>query len=100
MLSNFLPGLVQGIITGIRGLCNGLGPAVYGLIFSLFHVNLNEHKEKTKPVAAHPVTMLYLNFTTESTLATTTVPTRDLRTVRLSTLGRDHQVVVSWFVSL
>lgn len=73
-------GLVQGIITGIRGLCNGLGPAVYGLIFSLFHVNLNEHKEKTKPVAAHPVTMLYLNFTTESTLATTTVPTRDLRT--------------------
>ena len=36
-------GLVQGMITGMRGLCNGLGPAMFGLIFSLFHVNLNEN---------------------------------------------------------
>ena len=28
------------MITGIRGLCNGLGPAVYGLIFYIFHVDL------------------------------------------------------------
>ena len=35
-------GLVQGMVTGIRGLCNGLGPAMYGVIFYLFHVNLNE----------------------------------------------------------
>ncbi len=35
-------GLVQGMITGIRGLCNGLGPAMFGLIFYLFHVDLNE----------------------------------------------------------
>ena len=35
-------GLVQGMITGVRGLCNGLGPAMFGLIFSLFHVDLNE----------------------------------------------------------
>ncbi|OXB83642.1 UNVERIFIED_CONTAM: hypothetical protein H355_015290 [Colinus virginianus] len=34
--------VVQGIITGIRGLCNGLGPALYGFIFFLFHVELNE----------------------------------------------------------
>ncbi|XP_065569560.1 hippocampus abundant transcript 1 protein-like isoform X2 [Artemia franciscana] len=33
-------GLAQGMITGIRGLCNGLGPAVYGLIFYIFHVDL------------------------------------------------------------
>lgn len=33
-------GLVQGMITGMRGLCNGLGPAVYGFIFNLFHVDL------------------------------------------------------------
>jgi len=30
------------MITGMRGLCNGLGPAVFGLIFYLFHVDLNE----------------------------------------------------------
>uniref|UniRef100_A0AAZ3QI43 Major facilitator superfamily (MFS) profile domain-containing protein n=1 Tax=Oncorhynchus tshawytscha TaxID=74940 RepID=A0AAZ3QI43_ONCTS len=30
-------GLVQGMITGIRGLCNGLGPALYGLIFFMFN---------------------------------------------------------------
>ncbi|XP_015264585.1 PREDICTED: hippocampus abundant transcript-like protein 1 [Gekko japonicus] len=35
-------GVVQGIITGIRGLCNGLGPALYGFIFYLFHVELND----------------------------------------------------------
>lgn len=30
------------MITGIRGLCNGLGPALYGFIFFLFNVELNE----------------------------------------------------------
>ncbi|XP_076020176.1 hippocampus abundant transcript 1 protein-like [Genypterus blacodes] len=34
-------GLVQGMVTGIRGLCNGLGPALYGFIFFLFNVELN-----------------------------------------------------------
>ncbi|CAG5115995.1 unnamed protein product [Candidula unifasciata] len=35
-------GVAQGVITGIRGLCNGLGPALFGFIFYLFHVDLNE----------------------------------------------------------
>ncbi|XP_034833996.1 hippocampus abundant transcript 1 protein [Maniola hyperantus] len=35
-------GVVQGMVTGVRGLCNGLGPAMFGVIFSLFHVDLNE----------------------------------------------------------
>ncbi|XP_057299408.1 hippocampus abundant transcript 1 protein-like isoform X2 [Hydractinia symbiolongicarpus] len=35
-------GVVQGLVTGIRGLCNGLGPALYGVIFYIFHVNLQE----------------------------------------------------------
>nr|CAG4640716.1 EOG090X033O [Eulimnadia texana] len=39
-------GLVQGMITGVRGLCNGLGPAVYGLIFYLFHVDLNDKESQ------------------------------------------------------
>lgn len=30
------------MITGIRGLCNGLGPALYGFIFYIFHVELDE----------------------------------------------------------
>ncbi|XP_059840623.1 hippocampus abundant transcript 1 protein [Hemitrygon akajei] len=38
-------GVVQGMITGIRGLCNGLGPALYGFIFYIFHVELNESPE-------------------------------------------------------
>lgn len=35
----------------MRGLCNGLGPAMYGLIFYIFHVDLNEgdnHEVKNK----------------------------------------------------
>uniref|UniRef100_A0A673WRW6 Hippocampus abundant transcript 1 protein n=1 Tax=Salmo trutta TaxID=8032 RepID=A0A673WRW6_SALTR len=35
-------GVVQGMITGIRGLCNGLGPAFYGFIFYLFHMELTD----------------------------------------------------------
>ncbi|PIO28925.1 hypothetical protein AB205_0180030 [Aquarana catesbeiana] len=33
-------GAAQGMVTGIRGLCNGLGPALYGFVFFLFHVEL------------------------------------------------------------
>lgn len=35
-------GLVQGMVTGMRGLCGGLGPAMFGFIFNLFNVNLYE----------------------------------------------------------
>ena len=42
MTSVYLPGVVQGMITGIRGLCNGLGPALYGFVFYLFHVELTD----------------------------------------------------------
>ena len=38
-------GAVQGIITGIRGLCNGLGPALFGLMFFIFHVDLDPPKK-------------------------------------------------------
>ncbi|KAF2982120.1 hypothetical protein EK904_015213, partial [Melospiza melodia maxima] len=54
------PGVVQGMITGIRGLCNGLGPALYGFVFYLFHVELNEMAEvetlgkASKPNMANP----------------------------------------------
>ncbi|XP_041041736.1 hippocampus abundant transcript 1 protein-like isoform X2 [Carcharodon carcharias] len=39
-------GVVQGMITGIRGLCNGLGPALYGFIFYMFHVELDAIPDK------------------------------------------------------
>ena len=44
------------MITGIRGLCNGLGPALYGLIFFMFNVELNglapiEHDYPIAPLA-------------------------------------------------
>ena len=42
-------GLVQGMVTGIRGLCNGLGPAMYGVVFYLFHVDLNDDPSKPTP---------------------------------------------------
>ncbi|XP_051508653.1 hippocampus abundant transcript 1 protein-like isoform X1 [Myxocyprinus asiaticus] len=44
-------GAVQGMITGIRGLCNGLGPALFGFIFFLFNVELKE----MSPVDPNPV---------------------------------------------
>ncbi|XP_059419383.1 hippocampus abundant transcript 1 protein-like isoform X2 [Carassius carassius] len=53
-------GVVQGMITGIRGLCNGLGPALYGFVFYLFHVELSEmdpaesQEKGVKPNMANP----------------------------------------------
>lgn len=53
-------GVVQGMITGIRGLCNGLGPALYGFVFYLFHVELSEidpaesPEKGVKPNMANP----------------------------------------------
>lgn len=35
-------GVAQGVLTGIRGLCNGLGPALFGFVFYLFNVDLTE----------------------------------------------------------
>ena len=40
-------------MTGIRGLCNGLGPALFGFIFYLFHVNLNEGPANSEEGAQH-----------------------------------------------
>ncbi|CAF1262533.1 unnamed protein product [Rotaria sordida] len=33
-------GLVQGMVNGVRGLCTGLGPALFGFTFYLFNVDL------------------------------------------------------------
>nr|CAB3252802.1 hippocampus abundant transcript 1 protein [Phallusia mammillata] len=41
-------GVVQGMVTGIRGLCNGLGPALFGLTFHVFNVEI-------EMVSLHPV---------------------------------------------
>lgn len=49
-------GLVQGMVTGMRGLCNGLGPAMFGVIFYLFHVDLNDDgKTRDDPRATHVI---------------------------------------------
>lgn len=47
-------GVAQGIITGVRSLCNGLGPALYGFIFYLFHVDLNEHTKNSRLSSKSP----------------------------------------------
>lgn len=31
IFNNFIVGVVQGMVTGMRGLCNGLGPAMFGM---------------------------------------------------------------------
>lgn len=44
---------MQGMVTGMRGLCNGLGPAMFGVIFYIFHVDLNdEHVKLTHNIDA------------------------------------------------
>lgn len=62
-------GISQGMVTGIRGLCNGIGPALYGFVFWMFQVNLNEssspnsndtnNHNDTKATYASTVTILF-----------------------------------------
>lgn len=43
------------MVTGMRGLCNGLGPAMFGLIFYMFHVDLNggDDSDPTRATDSH-----------------------------------------------
>lgn len=41
-------GVAQGLVTGIRGLCGGLGPALFGLIFYIFQVDLHSQTAESK----------------------------------------------------
>lgn len=45
-------GLVQGLLTGVRSLCGGIGPAMFGLLFYLFDVNVYEQIKKN-PFSPH-----------------------------------------------
>lgn len=45
-----IAGVMQGMVTGMRGLCNGLGPAMFGIIFYLFHVDLNDEHMKLNKI--------------------------------------------------
>ncbi|EJW85271.1 hippocampus abundant transcript 1a [Wuchereria bancrofti] len=47
-------GTVQGVITGVRGLCQGLGPALFGFIFYLFDMDLNVDNDGTGHVGIPP----------------------------------------------
>ncbi|TGZ61258.1 hypothetical protein CRM22_008063 [Opisthorchis felineus] len=44
-------GVAQGLVTGIRGLCGGLGPALFGLIFYIFQVDLNTQTPTSESVS-------------------------------------------------
>lgn len=55
-------GVVQGMVTGMRGLCNGLGPAMFGVIFYLFNVDLNdESKTANSNINFNDVKMSLIN---------------------------------------
>lgn len=45
-------GLVQGLITGVRSLCGGIGPAMFGLLFNIFDVDMYE-EIKANPINPH-----------------------------------------------
>ena len=46
-------GAIQGTLMGIRGLCNGLGPAAFGLMWHLFGINIHSEYKLPGAVAAN-----------------------------------------------
>jgi hypothetical protein len=56
-------GVTQGVLTGIRGLCNGMGPALYGLIFYIFNVDLTkQHSVAPFPSIAPTISTIKMNI--------------------------------------
>ncbi|KAI6223180.1 Hippocampus abundant transcript 1 protein [Aphelenchoides besseyi] len=49
-----MQGTVQGVLTGIRGLCMGFGPAVFGFIFYLFDMDLSADHDETGHIGVGP----------------------------------------------
>ncbi|TKR88481.1 hypothetical protein L596_012715 [Steinernema carpocapsae] len=47
-------GTVQGVVTGIRGLCQGLGPALFGFVFYSFDMDLNVDGDGTGHLGVGP----------------------------------------------
>jgi predicted MFS family arabinose efflux permease len=45
-------GVTLGILTGIRGLCMGLGPALYGTLFYMFHVDLGDKTPTNQTISS------------------------------------------------
>lgn len=66
-------GLVQGMVNGVRGLCNGLGPALFGFTFYLFNVDLG----------------YVSSMTARKSLSNTTTMTMGVQPIFSSMLSRD-----------
>ncbi|KAE9549488.1 hypothetical protein FO519_007299 [Halicephalobus sp. NKZ332] len=49
-----LQGTVQGVLTGIRGLCQGFGPAIFGIIFYMFDMDLTQDSDGTGHIGVGP----------------------------------------------
>jgi MFS family permease len=45
-------GLVQGLITGVRSLCGGIGPAMFGVLFNIFDVDMYKEIQEN-PINPH-----------------------------------------------
>lgn len=49
-----MQGSVQGVLTGIRGLCQGFGPALFGFIFYLFDIDMSSDIDETGHLGVGP----------------------------------------------
>jgi len=74
-------GAVQGTLMGVRGLCNGLGPAAFGVMFYLFGINIVEPVDSTGP-------SMYSNQTYETFLVAN-------RTWEETTIGAEAEEEIS-----
>ena len=70
---DFVSGVVQGMVNGVRGLCNGLGPALFGFIFYLFDVNLNQ-AIPSSPTLSNSSTIRIRDQSREALMLTRDVP--------------------------
>jgi len=46
-------GAVQGTLMGVRGLCNGLGPAAFGLMWHLFGINIVDNNTGLETISSN-----------------------------------------------
>lgn len=49
-----LQGTMQGVLSAVRGLCQGVGPAIFGFVFYIFNMDLSIDDENTGHIGVGP----------------------------------------------
>lgn len=91
-------GLVQGLLTGVRSLCSGIGPAMFGLLFYIFNIDVYEEikMQPYSPNTAQNPALPYMD--TSEKMNIPGYPTQKANTLGKYQLNLGDGFISNWIV--